>query len=194
MAKLTASDWKQAEQLYIKEGYTFQAIADKFGITKGGIFNKAKKLQWSEKKEIYLNKADKKEIEKYQKSIIKNITKIYNESGVSEQKVNEVDDDILLDLWAKFDLKCLNIANKALDVCNDDLDTLIKFKIDFDKLDDDVKMRLSKHTTMELNQLSSAIEKYQRIGKNAVGEKMKNAENEVNKIEFSIIGKDAKTD
>jgi predicted DNA-binding protein YlxM (UPF0122 family) len=197
MSKLTANDWKQAEQMFIKQDATFQSIADKYGIAKTSVFEKAKKLQWSEKREIYQNKTEKLTEKKVRKSIIKNIMETNKTDEKTEheteQKIDQLDDDILIDLWAKFDLKCLNIVNKALDLCNDDLDTLAQFKKDFDNLDPELKTRLQKHTTMELNQLSSAIEKYQRIGKNAVGEKMNNTENN-STIEFSIIGRDAKTD
>ncbi len=76
--------------------------------------------------------------------------------------------------WAELDLKCLDIANYALDLCRRDLEELQKYKDNYDDLPDEVKVRIKKYTPGELKLLSDAIEKYQKIDKNAVGESMVN--------------------
>lgn len=131
------------------------------GLAKSGISIKAKAERWDDKRQIFQNK-----IANRHDQIIR------TEQNKNERELNKMNS--LAENWAALDLKCLDIANQALDLCKIDLDDLQEWKDNYDNLPDEIKMKVRKHTPAELKMLSDAIEKYQKIGKNAVGETMAN--------------------
>ena len=146
-------------------------------VTKSTMSVRAKKEQWENKREIFQNKIAKKH-----NQIIR--TKIEQ----SEHETNKT--NALSTQWAEFDLKCLEIANYALDLCKSDLEELQKYKDNYDDLPNEIKMRIRKYTPLELKLLAEAIEKYQKIGKNAVGETLANNDKPQQNITINTINDD----
>ena len=71
-----------------------------------------------------------------------------------------------------------------------DIEALKEFKDTYDSLSDESKLQIQKYTPLALKHLAEAIEKYQKIGKNAVGETLANNDKPQQNITINTINDD----